>query len=31
MTAYALTVAALVIADVIVVFWNFATWMGAWR
>ena len=31
MTAHAFTVAALLIADVIVVLWNFATWMGAWR
>jgi len=31
MTAYALTVSALLIADVLVILWNFATWMGAWR
>jgi len=31
MTAYALTVSALLIADVLVVWWNLALWLGAWR
>jgi len=31
MTAHALTVAVLLIADVLVLWWNVVLWLGAWR